>query len=283
MSGSNGVNAGSPHGHLWSPASWPAPPGVRTAITGRFGGVSKPPYDQLNLALHVGDDPAAVAENRARLLASTDARQIIWLQQVHGTRVLDASTELREIGSAPEADGVFTTRPGVACAILTADCIPVLMCDRAGRQVAAVHAGWRGLADGILARGIERFQMEPRQLLAWLGPAISAGLYEVDEGFIEALGSRVELTRDGPLWQQTVTVSPGRPGHYQFNLHALARWQLQQLGVSGIYGGTECTASQADRFYSYRRDGVTGRFASLIWIAPPGSAQNGHSISDIAS
>ncbi len=253
---------------LWQPASWPAPPGVKTAITGRSGGVSTAPYDCLNLALHVGDDPAAVAENRSRLLGSIDARRIIWLQQVHGTRLLDADEGVADRAGAPEADGVFATRPGIACAVLTADCIPVLLCDRAGQQVAAVHAGWRGLVDGILARTIERFQAPPGQLLAYLGPAISASHYEVDDRFLAELQARVELEEGGSLWQQTVTTCPHKAGHYQFDLFALARWQLQRLGVANMYGGTDCTASQADRYYSYRRDGVTGRFASLIWIAP---------------
>ncbi len=253
---------------LWRPASWPAPPGVKTAITGRSGGVSEKPYERLNLALHVGDDPAAVEENRARLVSSIDAQRVIWLQQVHGTDLLDADGGLPDAGDVPVADGVFTAQPGVACAVLTADCIPVLLCDRSGEQVAAVHAGWRGLADGILARAVGCFHARPEHLLVYLGPAISSVHYEVDDRFLKTLQASTPLKEGGVLWQQTVMARPGSAGRYLFNLQALARWQLQGLGVNRIYGGHDCTVSQTDRFYSYRRDGVTGRFASLIWIAP---------------
>lgn len=257
-----------PPAPLWHPAQWPAPPWIKTAVTERSGGVSQSPYDTLNLALHVGDDFDAVTENRRRLLDSIDADQIVWLNQVHGSDLVFADAQPPFASEAPEADGSFATKAGTACAVLTADCVPALICDRRGKQVAAIHAGWRGLTNGILARAVASFDAPAESLLIYLGPAISASHYEVDDRFLETMRLQFPLEQGNSLWSQIVAKCAAKPGHYMFDLYALARYQMQQLGVVNVYGGSDCTFSRPDRFYSYRRDGITGRFASLIWIAP---------------
>ena len=234
---------------------WPAPSGVRAWVTTRLGGVSTAPYDQLNLADHVGDAPEAVAANRARLLQHVPG-QPCWLNQVHGKTVVtltDAPTE------RPQADAALTRTRGVVCAVLTADCLPVLLCDRAGSVVAAVHAGWRGLAAGVIERTVEAMACPPDQLMAWLGPAIGPQAFEV--------GPEVREAFVQPNPAAAAAFSPGRAGKWQADLFKLARQRLASLGVAQVLGGGVCTVRDAARFYSYRRDGVTGRFASLIWLA----------------
>lgn len=233
---------------------WPAPANIHAAVTTRIGGVSLPPYDSLNLGDHVGDDPTAVAENRRRvsegLHLSTEPR---WLSQVHGTEAVDAAA----CATGCEADASHTDQPGVVCTVMTADCLSVLLCNSTGTHVAAAHAGWRGLLNGVLERAISEMGAEG-EILAWLGPAIGPDAFEV--------GSEV---RDAFLAVDSGADSAFRPsanGRWLADIYTLARRRLQAADVTGIYGGEFCTFSDSQRFYSYRRDGRTGRMASLIWL-----------------
>jgi polyphenol oxidase len=236
---------------------WPAPPRVRALSTTRAGGVSRGPYASLNLGDHVGDSPSAVASNRHRLVSQCALPTTpCWLRQVHGTTVAD----LRSAPPRPEADAAWTHRPGQICAILTADCLPVLLCDRAGTVVAAAHAGWRGLAAGVLAQTVARLPVPAAQLLAWLGPAISQAAFEVGSEVYAAF-----VTQDDAGAGECF-VESGAPGKYRADLYGLARQQLKALGVPAVYGGEYCTHGDPERFFSHRRDGVCGRQASLIWL-----------------
>jgi YfiH family protein len=233
---------------------WPAPPGIHALTTTRRGGVSLAPYDSLNLGDHVGDAPEAVAENRRRLVEALSLpAEPRWLSQVHGTCAANAA----KISSGCEADASHTDRPGVVCAVLTADCLPLLLCDRDGRHVAAVHAGWRGLLNGVIEKAIEAMGAQA-PLLAWLGPAIGPQAFEVGEevrqAFIEVDAAAASAFKP----------SPG--GRWLADIYALARLRLQAIGVGSVHGGQHCTYSEPERFYSYRRDAQTGRMASLIWI-----------------
>jgi hypothetical protein len=235
---------------------WPAPASVRAAVTARAGGVSRAPYDSFNLAAHVGDDPAAVRVNRARLRSALALpAEPLWLRQVHGVAVVDAA----RAGTEPEADGAFAAQPGAVCAVLTADCLPVLLCNRDGTKVAALHAGWRGLAGGVLEAGVKALGIPGHELLAWLGPAIGPQAFEVGPEVRAAF-----MEHDSRAAQ---AFAAGRDGKYLADIYQLARQRLQRLGVAAVYGGGFCTVSERARFYSYRRDGASGRMASLIWLA----------------
>lgn len=232
---------------------WPVSARVLACSTTRAGGVSAAPYDSLNLGAHVGDDEAAVRANRQALAEQLDIAPPVWLEQVHGTRVADVSA-----GFDGAADAAITSEPGRVCAVMTADCLPILLTDRAGTTVAAVHGGWRGLAAGIVEAATGAFAargIAPDALLAWLGPAIGPAAYEVGQDVAEAL--------DG---QDATALLPGRPGHWQLDLYALARRRLTGAGVAAIYGDDVCTLADPSRFFSYRRDGVCGRQATLIWL-----------------
>ncbi|MEN8108554.1 MAG: peptidoglycan editing factor PgeF [Pseudomonadota bacterium] len=236
--------------------AWPAPPAVHALTTTRQGGVSTGAWFSLNLADHVGDDPGHVAQNRTRLI---DALQLpsapLWLQQVHGTRVIDAGNA----ASVPEADATYTTRTGVVCTVLTADCLPVLLCDRAGSRVAAAHAGWRGLVAGVLEATVAAMAVPADSLLAWFGPAISAPAYIVGDEVREAFMAQAA--------ESAAAFQPAVDGDWHADLYALARQRLAAVGVSAIFGGDRCSLREPDSFYSYRRDGAaTGRMASLIWL-----------------
>ena len=236
---------------------WPKPDKVRAYVTTRAGGVSLPPYDTLNLGSHVGDELEWVAENRRRLKAAIGLRgDLHWLEQVHGTEVI-------ELGSANQpgcrGDAACTGQSGQACVVMTADCLPVLFCDRAGTWVAAAHAGWRGLVDGILEQTVARYPGQPEELLAWLGPAIGPKVYQVDDGVRARFIARDRRAADA--------FTADGPGHWLMDLYQLARQRLVQAGVGAVYGGDHCTYSEPQRFYSFRRDGVTGRMAALIWLA----------------
>jgi len=235
---------------------WPAPANVRAAVTTRTGGVSHVPYDNFNLAMHVGDDPAAVRENRA-CLRTVLALSVepTWLKQVHGVVVVDAAQGRVE----PEADGAFAAQPGAVCAVLTADCLPVLLCNRAGTKVAALHAGWRGLAGGVIEAGVKAMGVPGDDLLAWLGPAIGPESFEV--------GPEVRAVFVQSDTQAAQAFRTARDGKYLADIYLLARLRLQRLGVAAVYGGGFCTAIERGRFFSYRRDGATGRMATLIWLA----------------
>ncbi len=236
---------------------WPAPAWVRTLVTTRAGGISRERYASFNLGQHVGDEVAAVDHNRA-MLGEQLQLEISWLEQVHGTKVVEAASEAPARGLC--ADAQWTRQRGLACAIMTADCLPVLLCDRAGTIVAAAHAGWRGLADGILEATVATMAAPPETLLAWLGPAIGPQAFEVG----------AEVRERFCVWNaaSAQAFTPGEaPGKWWCDLFLLARLRLQQAGVTAVYGGGVCTYSDSQRFYSYRRDGVTGRFASLIWLS----------------
>lgn len=238
------------------PVEWPAPPNVHAFFTLRSGGASAGPFASFNLAQHVGDAPAAVAANRARLRdALSLAREPVWLSQVHGTRVIDANAA--EGGSALEADGSYSEQAAVVCAVLTADCLPILLCDRAGTRVAALHAGWRGLAAGVVAAGVAAMGPRGAALLAWLGPAIGPQHFEVGPEVRQAFLAR------NP--NAAAAFAPGRGDRWFADLYALARGELSACGVNQVFGGGLCTVSDPARFFSYRRDGQCGRMASLIW------------------
>jgi len=239
---------------------WPAPRRVRAASTLRTGGVSQAAYDSFNLAAHVGDHPSAVLENRRRLRAALKLpTEPFWLNQVHGTAVARPSTWLERPPTA-DASVLDHSSGGVlgVCAVLTADCLPVLFCDHTGMRVGAAHAGWRGLVNGILESTVAALQVPGDQLMAWLGPAIGPASFEVGEAVREAYAARNPGTH-------AAFVSNER-GRWQADLYLLARMELSRLGVHQVYGGGACTASEADRFFSYRRDGQTGRMATLIWL-----------------
>lgn len=234
---------------------WPASTRVRAVSTTRGGGVSPPPYDSFNLAAHVGDDPAHVARNRQRLARMVGyVTEPAWLKQVHGNRVVSAESVLSPVG----ADAAWTREPGRPCAVMTADCLPVLLCDRAGTVVAAVHAGWRGLAGGVIAAAVARLGAPPLELLAWLGPAIGPDAFEVGEEVRAAFLALDQANAD------CFRPSPG--GRWLADLHAMARLQLRRLNVTAIHGGDYCTFSEPERFFSYRREHRTGRMATLIWL-----------------
>ena len=239
-----------------------APAGVRALSTLRGGGVSRVPYDDgagcggLNLGVHVGDDPAAVAQNRALLQASLPA-DAAWLTQVHGNVVLDAA----QVRGAPEADASFAVGPGAVCVIQTADCLPVLFCDVAGRVVGAAHAGWRGLATGVLENTVAAMRAAgAAEILAWLGPAIGPASFEVGA---DVRGAFLNITSEADAaFLPNINVK----GKYFADIYFLARLFLYRQGVTRISGGGFCTVTDAARFYSYRRDRITGRMASLIWL-----------------
>ncbi len=236
-------------------ADWPAPAKVRAVASTRVGGVSPAPFDALNLGAYTDDDPANVVENRRRLgqeLGLPESPR--WLRQVHGTRVATATDVERD---RCEADAQYTDRPGVVLAVLIADCLPVLLTDAAGEEIAAAHAGWRGLCQGVLEASVAAFRAPPSQLMAWLGPAIGACHYEVDSAVREAF-----VTADAAAVD---AFERGRAGHWWLDLAMLARQRLTRAGVPAVYGGDYCTAGEPARFFSHRRDGVTGRQAALIW------------------
>jgi polyphenol oxidase len=238
--------------HSWLSPDWPAPKQVRAISTSREGGVSTGPYASMNLGDHVDDDPAAVAENR-RCLAEMLAlpSEPLWLTQVHGIEVLGAEGEC--------ADARVVSRPGQVAVVMTADCLPVLFCDREGREVAAAHAGWRGLVAGILEETVEHMQADNSDILAWLGPAIGPTAFEVGDEVRQAF-----LDHDP---QAQAAIVPSQPGRWLADIYLLARQRLSSAGIMQIYGGGLCTYSDTERYYSFRRDGATGRMASLIWIS----------------
>lgn len=237
----------------WFRPDWPLPPGVHALQTTRLGGVSVAPWQSLNLGDHVGDDLACVAANRALLSAQLPAAPC-WLKQVHGISVFDADTDFAGV---PEADAAVARQAGRVCVVMTADCLPVLFCDRAGSVVAAAHAGWRGLQAGVLEASVVAMKVAPASLTAWLGPAIGPQSFEVG-GEV-----RTAFVADDPAASQAFV--PGSDGRYLANLYLLARQRLLRLGVTEIHGGGGCTLRDAERYFSYRRDGVTGRMATLIW------------------
>lgn len=239
---------------------WPAPATVRAAFTLRTGGVSAPPFDSLNVGLHVGDEAAAVTENRERVRRHLRLpAEPQWIEQVHGTEVLDLDRALRSGTSQPgPADAVLTRRVDQVCAVQVADCLPVLFAVRDATVIAAAHAGWRGLAAGVLEATVAALAVEPARVMAWLGPAIGPAHFEVGDEVRAAF-----LARD----PGAVTAFARNPiGRWQADLAALARRRLAALGVTAVFGGHWCTYGDRARFFSYRRDGRCGRMAALIWL-----------------
>lgn len=241
---------------------WPAPANVKACITTRKGGVSVAPYASNNMGLHVGDDPKAVEKNRAALYEElTLSKNPQWLEQIHGVKVVNAKGD----GLVRTADGSFSNEAGQACLVMTADCLPILLCDKAGTQVAAIHCGWRSLAKGIAARALAKFSGSPENIFAYLGPAISQRNFEVGIDVLEAFFKSARNPTQADAIARAF-ISAQRPLHFYADIYALARAELNALGVTHIYGGDYCTYDQADIFYSYRRDKTTGRMASLIWL-----------------
>ncbi|HMM46654.1 MAG TPA: peptidoglycan editing factor PgeF [Thiobacillaceae bacterium] len=221
-------------------------------MTTRAGGVSRAPWASFNLGDHVGDDPAHVAANRARL------RQLLpgepaWLTQVHGDRVVEFGR-----GANLEADAAFSREKGQVCVVLTADCLPVLFCDRAGSVIAAAHAGWRGLAHGVLEATVAAMRVEPGEILAWMGAAIGPNAFEVGDEVREAFVGRHD--------EAAACFLPRASNKWLADIYQLARIRLAHAGVGAVHGGGRCTFDEPETFYSYRRDGITGRMASLIWL-----------------
>jgi YfiH family protein len=237
----------------WVEPDWPAPPGIRAISTGRGGGVSCAQYASLNLGTHVGDAPDSVAENRARLRAAVRLpSEPKWLGQVHGITAVDLDAEV-----TGAADAGYTRRAGVVCAILTADCLPVVFASESGDTLGAAHAGWRGLSSGILEATVRAMCVPPSRLLAWLGPSIGPDHFEVGGEVREAF-----IAKDRGAEVAFVANARAR---FMADLPELARRRLRTLGIDRIYGGNECTYANATRYFSHRRDGNTGRQATLIW------------------
>jgi YfiH family protein len=243
---------------------WPAPPNVVACTTLREGGFSLPPYNTFNLALHVGDQAASVQKNRRHLaeLIALPAENFVWLDQVHGTRVLEAAAQpfSADLGELPQADGVFSRQPDRVCVVMTADCLPVLFTDARGSWVAAAHAGWRGLLSGILEATLVAYPGDRRRLIAWLGPAIGPAAFVVGDEVRQAF-----LSVD-PALGSCFSAAGDPDGKSLLDIYAAARSILQRAGVYNIYGGGFCTVADESRFFSFRRNKVTGRMASLIYL-----------------
>lgn len=236
------------------PAEWPAPANVVAGTTLRSGGVSQGEFAALNLAAHVGDDPVSVAENRRRFQTNFSLpNDPVWLRQVHGTRVVLGDAALTQ----PEADAIVAREVGVVCAVLTADCLPVVLTTEDGSEVAAAHVGWRGLCAGILEETVAAFKVPPEQILVWLGPAISMPAFEVGAEVREQFVNKGEAAAD--------FFSENGRGRWQADLYGLATLRLKNCGVTRVFGGGCCTYSEQDRFFSYRRDGRCGRMATYIF------------------
>jgi len=257
----------------WLRPDWPAPATVRALATTRLGGASRAPYGLadgspggLNLGSHVGDDPADVVRNRATLARHLPSMPL-WLDQVHGCAVATVDHVATQREAVPRADASIANVPGLVCAVMTADCLPVLLCDAAGTVVGAAHAGWRGLCSGVIEATLSRMQAAcggaPARWLAWLGPAIGPDAFEVGA---EVRAAFLEQALPQELASVEAAFRPGAPGKYMADIYGLARTRLARAGCTAVYGGDTCTVSDAQRFYSYRRDGVTGRMASLVWL-----------------
>lgn len=237
---------------------WPAPQNIKAYTTTRRGGYSESPYDRFNLGPHVGENPETLQKNIELLTSTLHLPETpTWLNQVHGIAVAD----LNDQSCGLTADACVTSTPNKVCAILTADCLPILVCNQAGSEVAAIHGGWRGLLAGVIDTTIKSMHSAPSQLMAWMGPAISQKCFEVNEEI------RDQFLQSNP---QYISAFSAQEKHIFADLYHIARINLMQLGVTAIYGGNFCTYTQHELFYSYRRDQRnTGRMASLIWTSTP--------------
>jgi YfiH family protein len=237
----------------WMPADWPSPPGIVAGTTLRQGGASRGRYASLNLGMHVGDAAASVEANRGRFVSACGLPgEPKWLMQVHGT----CTVRFDDYDGSAAADAIVSDRPGQVCAVLTADCLPVLLASEDGREIAAVHAGWRGLCDGILESAISSLGTPPSRLLAWFGPAISQQAFEVGEDV------RERFLEQDPASARLFTRNAR--GRWQADLYGLAGRRLEAAGLERRYGGGRCTFGEPEAFFSYRRDGECGRMASFI-------------------
>ena len=244
---------------------WPAPDSIGAAVSLRSGGISKAPYLTNNMALHVGDNSVKVHKNRTNLGDRLKLKSIpVWLDQVHGNDVIYAP----DIAVSCKADGSFSDKPDVVCAVLTADCLPILICNESGTEVAAIHAGWRSLSSGIVRNALTHFSAPCRTIMAFLGPAIGQNVYEVGaevkaEFESNALSKSHQRQISDAFFPNHLNI---KAGSYMADLYKLARAEFLACGVASVYGGNSCAFSDSERFYSYRRDPITGRNASLIWI-----------------
>lgn len=275
----------------WIVPNWPAPAHVKALTTLRQGGVSQAPFDTFNLALHVGDDPSAVAENHRRLREWAKLpSEPVWLNQVHGTEVvnLDELTiskffssnvsasnvsaqhltdpnlsvpDLPDLSERIQADASVSFKSNQVCAVMTADCLPLVLCDQSGTRVAAVHAGWKGLAAGVIEATVQKLNCDPKTLMVWLGPAIGPLSFEVGLDVKNAFSQ----TGDETAFKK-ITQHENLPEKWHADLYTLATLRLKKLGISSIYGGGRCTYLETDSFFSYRRACPTGRMATLIWL-----------------
>ncbi len=238
--------------HLIIP-DWPAPANVRSLQTTRAGGISSAPYDSLNLGDHVGDAPLAVQRNRMQLNSLLPSEPV-WLNQVHGTTVANADGA----SCLPQADACIARHRAAVCVVMTADCLPVLLCDTQGSVVGVAHAGWKGLAAGVIEAAVNSMDVDPETVMAWLGPAISQDAFEV--------GDEVRAAFVAVQPQAASAFVAGQSGKWFADLYALARLRLNALGITRVYGGGSCTFRERERYYSYRRDGATGRMGTFIWL-----------------
>lgn len=236
---------------------WPAPKHIKAISSTRHGGVSKPPYDSLNLGAHVGDDISNVSKNRVWLEKEASLPESPrWLDQVHGDAIIESQSWIQ----STKADAIISTTVNHVCPIMTADCLPILLCDKEGTQVAAIHAGWRSLASGILEKTLQRFKCAPNEIVAWLGPAIGPEKFEVGRDVFGAFTQSSESASQS--FKQT------NESHYLADIYLLATQKLHLHGTKAIFGGEHCTVLEQSDFFSYRRDGITGRMATMIWITP---------------
>jgi len=240
-------------------ANWPAPPHIHAGTTLRTGGVSKPPYDQLNLGMHVNDEQSCVLANRERLAEDLKLpAEPVWLNQGHGNNIIHLDSTNNSETTVNNVDGSYSTEADKVCVVMTADCLPLLMCDAKGQQVAAVHVGWRGFSKNIITVALEKFTCPNEEILAWLGPCICAKHYETGMEVHDACLSIFSKAKQA--------FSPTRPQHWQTDLHKLVSLYLQEQGLNKIYGEQRCTYHENGSFFSYRKNKDTGRMASLIWI-----------------
>jgi len=240
---------------------WPAPNKVRALQTTRHGGVSAAPYASLNLGDHVGDAPQAVARNR-QLLSPLLPSEPVWLKQVHGTAAVNADAA----GCLPQADACIATHRGAVCVVMTADCLPVLLCDDSGSVVGAAHAGWRGLCDGVIEATVRAMNVPPQTLMAWLGPAIGPQAFEVGEEVRAAFIARQPQAANAFTPSPQPSPARGEGDKYLADIYLLARQRLAALGITRSYGGCWCTYTDRENFFSYRRNGATGRMGTFIWL-----------------
>lgn len=235
-------------------ADWPAPSNIQALTTTRLGGVSQGDFQSLNLADHVDDHLQHVNQNRHLLSDYLNIKEPVWLKQVHGVQVADVLTAKHHA----EADAIISTQANEVCAVLTADCLPLLFCNRSATKVAAAHAGWRGLANGVIEATVDTLQEAPEDLMVWLGPAIGPDCFEVGQDVFDAFTAKDKIA------SRAFTRTDAN--HYLADIYQLARIRLNKLGIEQVYGGGLCTYSDEKRFYSFRRNSITGRMASLVWI-----------------